>query len=58
MIETVLRSADHAVEQQNRAGGRLAATVTDPALIGTLPQTGRLQLAFGALLTLGLAVRF
>jgi 1,4-dihydroxy-2-naphthoate octaprenyltransferase len=32
------------------AGGR--------ALIGALGQTGRLQLAFGALLTLGLAVRF
>jgi 1,4-dihydroxy-2-naphthoate octaprenyltransferase len=29
-----------------------------PALIGALGQTGRLQLAFGALLTLGLAVRF
>jgi 1,4-dihydroxy-2-naphthoate octaprenyltransferase len=28
-----------------------------PALIGALGQTGRLQLAFGALLTLGLAVR-
>jgi 1,4-dihydroxy-2-naphthoate polyprenyltransferase len=29
-----------------------------PALIGALGRTGRLQLAFGALLTLGLAVRF
>jgi 1,4-dihydroxy-2-naphthoate octaprenyltransferase len=29
-----------------------------PALIGALGQTGRLQLAFGALLTLGLAVHF
>ena len=29
-----------------------------PALIGALGQTGRLQLAFGALLTLGLAIRF
>src|SRR6266705_6181444 len=29
-----------------------------PALIGALGQTGRLQLAFGLLLTLGLAVRF
>jgi 1,4-dihydroxy-2-naphthoate polyprenyltransferase len=28
-----------------------------PALIGALGQTGRLQLAFGALLTLGLAIR-
>jgi 1,4-dihydroxy-2-naphthoate octaprenyltransferase len=28
-----------------------------PALIGALGRTGRLQLAFGALLTLGLAVR-
>ena len=28
-----------------------------PALIGALGQTGRLQLAFGALFTLGLAVR-
>ena len=28
-----------------------------PALIGALGQTGRLQLAFGTLLTLGLAVR-
>jgi 1,4-dihydroxy-2-naphthoate polyprenyltransferase len=27
-----------------------------PALIGALGQTGRLQLAFGALLTIGLAV--
>jgi 1,4-dihydroxy-2-naphthoate octaprenyltransferase len=27
------------------------------ALIGVLGQTGRLQLAFGALLTLGLAIR-
>ncbi len=35
-----------------RAGAR------GPALIGALGQTGRLQLAFGALLTLGLAVRF
>jgi 1,4-dihydroxy-2-naphthoate polyprenyltransferase len=30
---------------------------TGPALIGALGQTGRLQLAFGALLTFGLAVR-
>jgi 1,4-dihydroxy-2-naphthoate octaprenyltransferase len=29
-----------------------------PALIGALGMTGRLQLAFGALLTIGLAVRF
>jgi 1,4-dihydroxy-2-naphthoate octaprenyltransferase len=29
-----------------------------PALIGALGQTGRLQLAFGALLTIGLAVTF
>jgi 1,4-dihydroxy-2-naphthoate octaprenyltransferase len=29
-----------------------------PALIGALAMTGRLQLAFGALLTVGLAVRF
>ncbi len=29
-----------------------------PTLIGALGQTGRLQLAFGALLTLGLAIRF
>jgi len=29
-----------------------------PGLIGALGQTGRLQLAFGALLTLGLAIRF
>ena len=29
-----------------------------PALIGALAMTGRLQLAFGALLTIGLAVRF
>ena len=29
-----------------------------PALIGALGKTGRLQLAFGALLTLGLAIRF
>jgi len=29
-----------------------------PALIGALGQTGRLQLAFGALLTLGLAIHF
>jgi 1,4-dihydroxy-2-naphthoate polyprenyltransferase len=29
-----------------------------PALISALGQTGRLQLAFGALLTLGLAIRF
>ena len=28
-----------------------------PALIGALGRTGRLQLAFGALLTLGLAIR-
>jgi 1,4-dihydroxy-2-naphthoate polyprenyltransferase len=37
--------------QQVRAGA------AGPALIGALGQTGRLQLAFGALLTLGLAVR-
>ena len=29
-----------------------------PALIGALGQTGRLQLAFGVLLTIGLAVTF
>ena len=29
-----------------------------PALIGALGRTGQLQLAFGALLTVGLAVRF
>ncbi len=29
-----------------------------PALIGALAQTGRLQLAFGALLTIGLAITF
>jgi 1,4-dihydroxy-2-naphthoate octaprenyltransferase len=29
-----------------------------PALIGALGQTGRLQLAFGMLFTVGLAVRF
>jgi 1,4-dihydroxy-2-naphthoate polyprenyltransferase len=34
------------------------AGASGPALIGALGQTGRLQLAFGALLTLGLAVRF
>jgi len=33
------------------------AGASGPALIGALGQTGRLQLAFGALLTLGLAVR-
>ncbi len=33
------------------------AGAAGPALIGALGQTGRLQLAFGALLTLGLAVR-
>jgi 1,4-dihydroxy-2-naphthoate polyprenyltransferase len=37
--------------QEVRAGA------AGPALIGALGQTGRLQLAFGALLTLGLAVR-
>jgi 1,4-dihydroxy-2-naphthoate octaprenyltransferase len=37
--------------QQVRAGA------AGPALIGALGQTGRLQLAFGALLTLGLAIR-
>jgi 1,4-dihydroxy-2-naphthoate polyprenyltransferase len=37
--------------QQVRTGA------TGPALIGALGRTGRLQLAFGALLTLGLAVR-
>jgi 1,4-dihydroxy-2-naphthoate polyprenyltransferase len=37
--------------QQVRAGA------AGPALIGALGRTGRLQLAFGALLTLGLAVR-
>jgi 1,4-dihydroxy-2-naphthoate octaprenyltransferase len=31
---------------------------TGPALIGALGMTGRLQLAFGALLTIGLAIRF
>ena len=31
--------------------------VTGPALIGALGPLGRLQLAFGALLTLGLAIR-
>jgi 1,4-dihydroxy-2-naphthoate octaprenyltransferase len=31
--------------------------VTGRALIAALGQTGRLQLAFGALLTLGLAIR-
>jgi len=31
---------------------------TGPALIGALGMTGRLQLAFGALLTVGLAIRF
>jgi len=30
---------------------------TGPALIGALGMTGRLQLAFGALLTVGLAIR-
>jgi hypothetical protein len=29
-----------------------------PALIRALGQTGRLQLAFGAALTIGLAIRF
>ena len=33
------------------------AGVAGPALIGALGRTGRLQLAFGALLTVGLAVR-
>jgi 1,4-dihydroxy-2-naphthoate octaprenyltransferase len=33
------------------------AGASGPALIGALGQTGRLQLAFGALLTLGLAIR-
>jgi 1,4-dihydroxy-2-naphthoate polyprenyltransferase len=37
--------------QEVRAGA------AGPALIGALGQTGRLQLAFGALLTLGLAIR-
>jgi 1,4-dihydroxy-2-naphthoate octaprenyltransferase len=30
---------------------------TGPALIGALAMTGRLQLAFGALLTIGLAIQ-
>ena len=34
------------------------AGASGPALIGALGKTGRLQLAFGALLTLGLAIRF
>jgi len=34
------------------------AGAAGPALIGALGRTGRLQLAFGALLTIGLAVRF
>jgi len=33
------------------------AGVSGPALIAALGQTGRLQLAFGLLLTLGLAIR-
>jgi len=33
------------------------AGAVGPALIGALGRTGRLQLAFGALLTLGLAIR-
>jgi 1,4-dihydroxy-2-naphthoate octaprenyltransferase len=34
------------------------AGASGPALIGALGKTGRLQLAFGVLLTLGLAIRF
>ncbi|HCU96605.1 MAG TPA: 1,4-dihydroxy-2-naphthoate polyprenyltransferase [Actinobacteria bacterium] len=34
------------------------AGAAGPALIGALGQTGRLQLAFGALLTVGLAIRY
>ena len=34
------------------------AGAAGPALIGALGKTGRLQLAFGALLTVGLAIRF
>jgi 1,4-dihydroxy-2-naphthoate octaprenyltransferase len=34
------------------------AGASGPGLIGALGRTGRLQLAFGALLTLGLAIRF
>jgi 1,4-dihydroxy-2-naphthoate octaprenyltransferase len=34
------------------------AGATGPALIAALGMTGRLQLAFGILLTVGLAVRF
>jgi 1,4-dihydroxy-2-naphthoate octaprenyltransferase len=34
------------------------AGAAGPRLITALGQTGRLQLAFGALLTIGLAVRF
>jgi 1,4-dihydroxy-2-naphthoate octaprenyltransferase len=37
---------------------RVRGGAAGPRLIAVLGQTGRLQLAFGALLTLGLAVRF
>ena len=40
------------------ARARPGTTAGGPALIGALGRTGQLQLAFGALLTVGLAVRF
>ena len=51
-------TAGYEIDQRVRLITKLPQGASGPALISALGRTGRLQLAFGALLTVGLAVRF